>query len=95
MKFATSKHILEFTVEKRETVSIRRTRSIASIWCEACGCETRMSNPEDAADILQIGKRAIYAGIEGGETHFRESDDGSLMVCHRSIEQHRRSRRED
>lgn len=95
MKFSTSRRVIEFTVETSETLSIRRTRSIATVWCEACGYETKMSNPEDAAEILQIGKRRIYAGIEDGHTHFSESTDGALIVCHRSIEKTARASEEN
>lgn len=87
MKFATSSRIIEFTVEKRETLSTRRTLSVIISWCDGCGRETKMSEPEDAAEILQVRKRAIYAGIEAGKTHFNEADDGGLLVCLHSITQ--------
>jgi hypothetical protein len=87
MKFGTSSQRFEFTVERTETYSVRTVRNHVSTFCRLCGCETRMSSPETAAEILRISKRRIYAGIEDGTTHFNEAEDGLILVCLRSLEQ--------
>ncbi len=44
-----------------------------------------MLRPEDAAEIMGISTRKIYAGIEDGTMHYTEAVDGSLLVCIRSV----------
>jgi hypothetical protein len=85
MKIETTTQTIEFTVEKSETLTIRRSRKIEVVWCGECGYEVRMSKPEDAARISGVSTRKIYSRIEAGNTHFAESSDGSLMVCLRSL----------
>lgn len=85
MKFETATRTIEFEFEKSETFTIRRTRTIVVQWCGNCGSEVKMSKPEDAAVIVGLSTRAVYSGIEAGNTHFTESPDGSLMVCLRSL----------
>jgi hypothetical protein len=86
MKFSAGKRRIEITVEKSETVSVRRRIRTATGQCSRCGREAKMASPEDAAEILQISKRRIYSGIEAGDTHFVESGDGILLVCLDSLE---------
>ena len=83
----TAKRKFELTVEKSETYSIRRTFKIVAKWCSNCGCEVRMSGPEDAAKAFGITARAVYLGIEAGKFHFIEPPDGLLLVCLRSIDE--------
>lgn len=85
MKNETTTRTIEFTIEKSETFTIRRIRKIAAVWCSHCGCEVRMSSPEDAAHITGVSTRRIYSRIEAGSAHFAESAAGVLMVCHRSL----------
>ena len=85
MKFETATRTIEFEFEKKETYTIRRTRTIVAQWCGDCGGEVKMSSPEDAATIVGLSTRSIYSGVEAGLTHFTESPDGSLMVCLHSL----------
>ena len=85
MKTETATRTIEFTVETSETYTIRRTRKIVAGWCNGCGREVRMSTPEEAAHITGITTRKIYSAIEAGNTHFAETAEGRLMVCHRSL----------
>ena len=76
---------IELTVETSETLTIRRLRNIESVWCSRCGCQARMSIPEDAARITGVSTRKIYSGIEAGDMHFNESAEGVLLVCLSSL----------
>jgi hypothetical protein len=87
MKFGTSSRRFEFTFEKTETYSVTTIRNVVSAWCGLCESETRMSSPEAAAGIVNISRRKVYAGIEDGTAHFTEAQDGSILVCLRSLEQ--------
>lgn len=91
MKFGTSSRSFEFTVEKTETFTVRMVRKVVNSWCSHCGCETRMSSPEAAAEITSVSKRQVYAGIEDGTTHFNEAEDGLILVCLKSLEQRKLS----
>lgn len=89
MKIEATKQSIEFTFEKSETLTVRRTREIVARWCRDCGREVRMSPPEDAARITGVTARKIYSGIESGNIHFAELGEGMLLVCLRSMDETR------
>lgn len=86
MKFHAIRRSIEFTIEQSETYAVRRTVHVTAAWCEACGRDVEMSTPDAATGLLGISTRRIYAGIENGTAHFRELDDGGVLVCLPSVE---------
>jgi hypothetical protein len=67
------------TEVEREIVVTRR-----SVWvrfCEACGGETRMVTPEQAAAQAAVTVRTIYQWVEAERVHFIETHEGRLLIC--------------
>jgi len=54
------------------------------MWCEECGIEVDMLNPEEAAAIAQVSTRTIYRWIEAGEIHHVETQE-CLLVCPKQL----------
>ena len=53
------KKILEVTSETSEVFTVRRLRSVVTVWCEACQRKVRLINPEDGANAAGISTRAL------------------------------------
>jgi hypothetical protein len=75
----------ELKIEKSETLVIRRRRPVVVAWCAACGRETEMFSPEEAAGLAKTSPRKIYQAIEAGEIHFVEQPEDFLVVCSESL----------
>lgn len=56
-------------------------------WCKECGEHVNIVKPEEAAEIVRVSPRAIYALIERDAVHFQEFD-GELAICIRSLLMH-------
>lgn len=81
---AVTKRII--TIETRQrTVISRGRRPARRLWCELCGGETEMADPESASALYNVRRREIYRRIENGTVHFIENADGTLLVCCRSL----------
>ena len=75
----------ELKIEKSEMIIVRRRRLVIVAWCAACGRETEMFSPEEAAVIVETSPRKIYQKIEAGEIHFVEQPEDFLLVCSDSL----------
>jgi excisionase family DNA binding protein len=40
-----------------------------------------MFTPEEAAAMMKVSQRTIYRWVEAGRIHFRETENGNLLVC--------------
>ena len=86
MKGATiTKRRIEIIVEAQRVVTVRGRKISAVGWCASCGQRVRMVTPDDAARIAAVTPRTIYRWAESGQVHFTESQDGLLLICHRSL----------
>ncbi len=73
------------TFESRERLTIRPGAPSFFAWCERCGTDVLMVTPNEAAARAGADSRAIFRGVESGEIHFIEGDNGSLLVCLKSM----------
>ena len=73
------------TFESRERLTIRQGASSILARCEGCGTDVWMVTPNEAAARAGTDSRAIFRGVESGEIHFVEGDNGSLFVCLNSM----------
>ena len=80
-----TKRRIEITIEKRRVLTVRTRRVSATGWCAQCGLKVRMVTAEDASRIAQVTLRTIYRWVETGQLHFRESQDGLLLICLKSL----------
>jgi len=78
----------EITIEVDEVtqVTVPNNRLI-SVWCTACGAETTMVTPGQAARIKGVTVRRINRWVESDLVHFVETEDGFLLVCVNSLSQ--------
>jgi hypothetical protein len=75
----------EITVETERLLVIRRRYQAIEAWCEGCGAQSVMIRPDQAAAVSGRTLRSIFADIEDGSLHFRETPDGLLLICLTSL----------
>ncbi len=73
------------TIETHEVWVVSRTKMSSAVWCEECACQARMLMPEEAALMLHVSLRRIYALVEAGAIHFSERTDGGVLICLASL----------
>jgi hypothetical protein len=71
------------TFESHERMTIRFDAPSIFAWCERCGSEVLMVTPKEAARA-GADSQAIARGVESGDIHFVEGDNG-LLVCLESV----------
>ena len=89
----TTRHT-EISVETHE-ITIIRTRTRRTAFCEFCQANVRMLAPDMAAVLVQSTSRSIFRRVEAGELHFLETPEGALLVCCRSLEFSAKGQSED
>ena len=57
------------------------TRRVWVEFCDACGEETTMITPEQAAAQAAVSVRTIYRWVEAAKVHFIETHEGRLLIC--------------
>jgi hypothetical protein len=80
-----TKRLTEITVEKHRVLTISTRRILALDWCAVCGMNVQMLTADDAARFARVTPRTIYQRAEAGQLHFKESQDGLLLICIRSL----------
>ena len=76
----------EKTVEIHEVYVIRQTSGPLPALCAECSTgDAIMVAPEQAAVIAAVPVRTIYRWVETEMIHYKESPDGSLIVCVKSL----------
>ena len=76
----------EVFVETEVEIEFRRwTLRLAPVWCEGCGEPVEMVPPDVAALAAGVSARAVFGWVEAGRVHFRETAEGALLVCLKSL----------
>jgi hypothetical protein len=76
----------EKTVEIHEFYAIRTASgSLPSLCAECPSGDAIMLAADHAALLSHVPTRMIYRLVESGSIHYRESPNGSLIVCVRSL----------
>jgi hypothetical protein len=76
----------EKTVEIHEVYVIRQTSGPLPALCVEClAGDAHMVAPEQAAVIAAVPARTIYRWVETKMIHYKETPDGSLIVCVKSL----------
>ena len=73
----------EIFVETSRRFVIHGPEKAEQVVCSQCG--EPMLAAEQAAALLDVGRRTIYQTIENGTSHFFETEKGVLMVCPNSL----------
>jgi hypothetical protein len=78
----------EQKVEIHELLIIRAARGSRPALCEECSVpEAILLSPERAATMTDIPERLIYQWVEAGAIHFKETPNGKLKVCLKTLVQ--------
>jgi hypothetical protein len=78
----------EITIEFDELIhATAHSKGVRNEWCAACGTNTIMITPPQAAVIAGVTVRAINRWVESEVVHFLETNDGLLFVCVNSLSQ--------
>jgi hypothetical protein len=76
----------EKAVEIHEFYVIRSTSGSLPALCAECAAgDAIMVAPEQAAAMAGVPARTIYRWVETAAIHFRETGEGSLIVCLKSL----------
>ena len=71
----------EIITETHEVLTIRRTKDVVRVWCDACSAEVNMASAEHASVLAGVNTRALYRRVESQEIHYTETRDGQLLIC--------------
>jgi len=74
----------EIIIESSRFVSIRQVGA-ARVGCLECDGDIEMVTPSHAATLFRLSTRVIHRLVEEGRVHFRETPDGSLLICLNSL----------
>ena len=80
-----SKKNTKLTVEVERVFTFRNSNAVQLGWCLTCGSESRMSTVAGAAREAGLNELAIYQLIDARVLHFREDEDGRVLVCLASL----------
>ena len=76
---------IEITVETERLVVVSKRQMTVISWCASCRERRAMMRLEEAAIQHRVPARRLYAWLEAGKIHFRETEEGLLLVCLDSI----------
>lgn len=79
------KKIMQVTIATHQFLIVRKAKNFVRARCEACGRQAEMLNLEQAATITGLNLRTICREVEAGSVHFKETADGSLLICLSSL----------
>ena len=75
----------EITIESSRFISIRQIGGAAGVGCLECDGAIQMVTPDNASALFRLSTRIIHRLVEDGRVHFRETSDGSLLICLNSL----------
>ena len=75
----------EVTVETRRLIAIKGRRGSEAADCPLCGPAAEIVTPDEAALLAGVSSRVIWHWAETGQIHCRESAEGLLRICLRSL----------
>jgi hypothetical protein len=82
----------EITIETEELLVVKQGGDgWGRMWCSECGATVQAWKPPAAAAVIGSRPRQIYRWVESGSVHFTEDGAGSLLICHNSLLQLRRT----
>jgi hypothetical protein len=73
------------TIETRQRTFVRRRGPAAAARCPLCGAAAPLLTIDEVAALTRTTASDIYRRIETGEFHFRETQEGALLICAVSI----------
>jgi hypothetical protein len=76
---------IEVTVETRRLIAIKGRRCSAAADCPLCGPAAGMVTLDEAALLAGVNYRVIWQWAESGKLHCRETQEGLLRICPRSL----------
>jgi hypothetical protein len=76
----------EERIEIHERLIVRTASGSFPALCEACSAgDGILLSPEQASAVTGIAIRLIYRWVEAGTIHYRETANGKLSVCVKTL----------
>jgi hypothetical protein len=75
---------MRITIQTERLLVLNSCKSLYSL-CDRCGDEVRMVTIDQAAMLARLSSREIYREVEAGMLHFRETAEGSVLICFNSL----------
>jgi hypothetical protein len=70
----------EITIETERLLVVSSPRQTVD-WCSGCGARVQMLPINEAALVARTTARTVFGWVEAERVHFRETDQGSLLIC--------------
>ena len=74
----------KITLETRRLIVITG-HNHKRVWCAGCEQEALMISVDEASSKTGKSALSIYRGLDAGQIHYSETDEGALLVCLESI----------
>ncbi len=74
----------EITIETERLLFVSSSRKVVE-WCASCGAQVEMVTVDQAAILARVDARTIFRRVEAETLHFRETAEGSLLICPQSL----------
>lgn len=75
------KRRVEVMIETHQTWIIRKPSFSSTAWCQECQRMVHLVTADEAALLSCQSTRTIYRLVEERLLHYRETSNGSLLVC--------------
>lgn len=76
----------EERIEIHERLIVRTASGSLPALCEECAAgDAILLSPEHASTLTGIPARSIYRWVEAGAIHYRETANGKLSVCVKTL----------
>ncbi len=72
-------------IETERTFIFRNFGGQRPGWCVGCGAETQLTTVAEAAREAGLSELALYELLDDGALHFREDEEGRVLVCVNSL----------
>jgi hypothetical protein len=76
---------LEITFETHELTIVRFSRNNKTDFCRMCCAHVPHLSVAESVSVLALGESAIIRLAENGQIHSRETADGLLRLCGKSL----------
>lgn len=70
----------EISIETERLLVISSPRQTVD-WCSGCGAMVQLLPISEAALVARTTARTVFRWVEAERVHFRETDQGSLLIC--------------
>ena len=76
---------LEITIHRHEVTALQPVEMALRARCPVCQCDVNMLPVALATKTAGVSPRTVYRWVEENQVHYRESSDGTVLICENSL----------